>query len=227
MRKSFVPASMITRPMVQHPHGSSGGEVIGINFGFDAVTEHGSGIAEIQRAFGIPQGPARRSGTRALIAPHLVGAIARTVTEVPEGLKFFDLRTAVYLVYSPIFAPSGPFGRSGREPTAEGLDYMMEIDGPVVSLCAAWSDQDFGIRVIKSDDTRGGVFALREIYEALMAKDAMIYLGRNKTPFDCPSLMLLIRSRVPEHQLLAMREVDEQYLTATAGAERASVGPAE
>ena len=164
-----------------------GGELIGVNLGWDHTAEHEWGLGRIENEFGLPKGPSRSLFKR------VVGLNARTISKVPTGLKliFDPKRNYTYLVYMPHYR----WPKDGDMP--KYLDDVMEIYRDV-DVAAAWSGGsgggDFGVRV-KTDDERG---YLQEIYNALQKKDAVIFLSGRNNPFANSGLVIAIKSAVPK-----------------------------
>jgi hypothetical protein len=184
----------------------SGGQVIGINLGWDFCAEHEWGIEKLNLAFGIPGKPERRRGVRGLVSGDLVGADTRTAIKVPNDLKFFEnLDGYAYLLFASSFG-----WMEESELTAEQFNNMIEArDGE--ELATAWSKKDFGVRM-KNDVLNVGTSVLGQIYDAFVQRDAMIFLSGQSNPFGNRGLILAIRSRMPEEVLNQMKEADEDYL---------------
>lgn len=183
-----------------------GGQVIGINLGWSFAVEHEWGIRGIVDAFGIPGKP--RHG--------LIGADVRTITKVPKGLKLLEFGDAIYLMYSSTLDPEwNKHSYGGHEPTVDDLNHWMEIYQNDNEISAAWSENDFGVRLRKTHID--GVIPIHtailgQIYEALQQKDAMIFLGDRFGAFSNRGLIIAIRSRMPEYVLSQMKDNDENYL---------------
>lgn len=190
----------------------SGGQIIGINLGWDLCAEHERGIKYIKEAFGVPERPHRRT-----ILKDIVGADARTIARVPRGLKFFeDVDGYAYLIYTG--APS--------DADQSACNFNSCLEGSNEDLETAWAEYgncgQFGIR-IKNDALNLGKIVLGQIYEAIKNHDAMIFLSCSKNPFARAGLVIAVRSRVPEEHLLKMREADEDYLNLKEAAEKTGI----
>lgn len=211
MRRSMSDKGVITSEIVEVADGrKTGGQVIGINLGWDFCAEHEWGVKDLNRAFGIPGKPERRSGVHGLVSGDLVGADTRTVTKVPKDLKFFENIDG----YAYLFFSSSISWIVERESdlTAEGL--AKRFDDALESsrdedLSTAWSGNSFGIRM-KNDALNLGTMVLGQIYEAFASRDAMIFFSGKGNPFANKGLVLAIRSRVPEEILNQMREAVEK-----------------
>ncbi|MDO8407687.1 MAG: hypothetical protein Q7S95_00410 [bacterium] len=217
MRRSFKDTKCLTTDIVEGPNGPTGGQVIGINLGWDFVAEHEWGIEGLQRTFGISGKPERKRDDTGAVVKDLVGADIRTVTKVPAELKFFEnLGGYAYMLCSSRFA----FRWNEKDATAKHFNEMMRLfPGEKGELAAAWSGGDFGVRM-KNDALKLGATVLGQIYEALEKKDAMIFLAGGGNPFSNRGLYLTIRSRVPEDTLQQMKEADEGYLNLMDAVER-------
>lgn len=194
MRKGLKDNGIIT---------SENGQVIGINLGWDFVSEHEWGIPEIRNAFGISDTVTRKS----------LGADVRLITNVPGGLLFLDFEDAVYLVYSDSLDPEWRKLVSAKEPSQDDLDRMLSFyEGETIST--AWSESDFGIRVQKDpkDHLETHKMVLGQVYEAFLEKDIIIFLGGGENSFGNSGLVIAIRSRIPEDVLETMKKSDEDYL---------------
>ena len=128
--------------ITDHDGGLMGGQVIGINLGWDFCAEHEFGIKGLNRAFGLPDKPERCRSIGGVVRSDLVGANSRTVTKVPGGLlKFFkNLNGYAYLLFTDSFG-----WMNDSDLTAERFDQMLKARGDE-ELSTAWSDQDFGVR---------------------------------------------------------------------------------
>lgn len=193
-------------PIVDQPDGSKiGGQIIGINLGWDFVSEHEWGIAGIKRAFGIPDKPERRRGDDGLVCSELVGADVRTITNVPKGLMFIELKDAVFLIFLNSF--------SLEEPSETWLRRVFGSYQGADELSTAWCDSSFGICLKKIPDvvpTR--VMILGQINEAIQNKDAMIFLSGRAPVFGNSGLVIAIRSRIPADVLQKIEDADKSYL---------------
>lgn len=171
------------------------GQVIGVSLGWDFVSEHEWGIAQIKKAFGIRDKLERSN----------VGADFRTITKVPDTFRFFpDLSGSAYLMYSDHLRWSKP-----EELNSENFDRMLDAYGE--ELATAWSESDFGVRM-KNDVLKKGSILLGQIYDAFTKGDGMIFLG-GREAFGNSGLVLAIRSRVPAEALEQMKAGDESYLS--------------
>lgn len=206
MSRGSQDAELIVSPIVDQSRGNKiGGQIIGVNLGWDFTSEHEWGIYGIQRAFGIPGKPERRHGIGELAQSDLVGADVRTVTSVPKGLKFLDFNDVVFLTFSDYYGHG--------EPSEDELRRMIGVYRETDDLTTAWCESSFGICLKKVADimpTR--VMILGQIYDALQKKDAMIFIGGRSNPFGNSGLIIAIRSRVPDDALQKMKEADEDYL---------------
>jgi len=103
MQRASSGQSIAVTEIVEGADAPTGGQVIGINLGYDFCGEHEMGIAGLYQRFGIAGRPERRDGG------DFVGADVRTNTQVPEHLKFLpDLEGYAYLIYSTGFQYNKP-----------------------------------------------------------------------------------------------------------------------
>jgi hypothetical protein len=189
MRRSSKDYVFLQLPADQKP-------TVGVCLGYDFVSEHEHGISDIHTAFGIAGIPKRREGN------DFVGADVYTISKVPEGLKLFDIGGYTYLIYSPRFE----YDPSNVPSSKKALNDMLRLhSSDKEALLASWSDRDFGIRVSKSSDRNGQSRILRDIYEAMLIGDVMIYLGGRSSPFANNGLLIAIRSRMPEEALVSIK----------------------
>ncbi len=213
MRRGVTNKEVITSVITSMADGQkSGGQVIGINLGRNFCAEHERGIEHIKSAFGIP-----KRVHRCTILKDIVGAKARTATRVPSGLKFFeDLYGYAYLIYTDTLSDADQSARN----------FNLHLEGSNEDLETAWAEYDdggqFGIRM-KNDVLNSGAIVLGQIYEAIENHDAMIFLSGSENPFARASLVIAIRSRVPEEHLLKMKEADEDYLNLEEAVERTGI----
>lgn len=207
MRPGFLKgAKSLVSEVKRTPEGNiaGGGQIIGFNLGWDYCAEHERGIDPLVKAFGIPDAPARRSAPLG----DLLGADARTITKVPEGLRFYkNLNGYAYLMYS--FSPFVGCD-SDTEMSADDLNSQLRVykDEPIWT---AWSSNDFGIRV-KNDILDSEVMILEQIYHAFLQLDIIMLVEGRPNPFAGGGLVIAIKSRIPEVTLQEMREADEKYL---------------
>ena len=206
MQRGSQDNACITTDIVQGADGPKGGQIIGINLGYDFCAEHERGIGSIKETFGIPG-----------VTGDKVGADARTVTRVPDELKFFEnLGGYAYLLLTPAFRYL-----EESEFTAEQFDKLLEVRRDE-EFSTAWDDRGFGIRM-KNDALTLGATVLGQIYEALTKRDAMIFLSGSNNPFAGNGLVLAIRSRVPEDLLTQMKEADDDHLNLVKAAEATDI----
>lgn len=207
MRKGRQDACILTDAIEESENGKSGGWVIGISLGWEFVSEHENGISGLRQEFGIPD---MRRG--------LLGADARTITKVPESLKFFpDLDGYAYLLCSDLL------GWKESDMTSSNFNRILRCSGKE-ELSAAWDDHSFGISMSNDGIVTAGKILLGQIYEAFTRLDAMIYVsGREGTGNG--SLILDIRSRLPKGMLDVMARADEDKLDLREAAERTGIVP--
>lgn len=195
MKKGMYDAALITSPIIETGDKKSGGQVLGISLGWDFASEHEWGIDRIYRVFAIPGRPQRG----------LIGADVRTVTKVPETLKFFQFDNAAYLFLYETFLWTKESDWNEKE-----LDRILRADENE-ELSTAWDEAAFAVR-IKNDALDSGTIVLGQFHEAFIKKDVMIFFGGKTTPLGNKGLILAIRSRMPKDVLHGMKERDEDYL---------------
>jgi hypothetical protein len=186
MRRCFHDMHLISSPS---------GQIVGVSLGYDFTSEHEWGIDGIRDAFGLPKRPALG----------LVGLDARTITKLPENFKFFNFPSAAYLFYSERFV----YDR--EEWTERELDDILHARDDE-ELLTAWGEASFGIRM-KNDALDSGKICIGQIYEAFKKLDGMIFRSRMSGGLANMSLVLAIRSRIPQENAEEMRVKDEVYLT--------------
>ena len=148
------------------------GELVGVNLGADFVSEHEWGIEDIKNAFGIGLDKKAIGGDRYL------------VTCLPTKPK---------TTYSPSFREFKADGAKGFcfcvDKPREVTFYPHNDDNGIVG---AWSDRTFAV-CAKHEKA---IDALREIYTALLKKDAFFMLPGTNNPFGNSGLHILIASKI-------------------------------
>lgn len=165
-----------------------GDRFIGINLGADYCAEHEWGIKVLRRYFGIIS--ESEDGTP------IIGLDRRRVRQVPDGLRFFDYRSK-YKLFCLTYDPHYKYAaeRLGPFHVPDELHYHDKDD-----LGTAWDEDSFGIL------TRQGKM-LGELYEAIKAMDALIFLGGGGV-FQNSGLHILIASRIPSEQAQQAYDLD-------------------
>jgi hypothetical protein len=187
------------------------GKFVSVCLGWDHVSEHERGIKGLQRSFGISGMPKRGGGKNGV---DLVGADTRTVTRVPNGLKFFWFEDASYLFFTPSYMLTEDRNQLDARLCAGGL-----ISEPV---SAAWSECDFGLRVA-NQKTLNARDVLGQLVDAFEKNDAMIFLSGSNNPFSNRGLHLTIRSRLPQKALDMMYDADVDHLNLTEAAAKTGI----
>jgi hypothetical protein len=206
MRRGEMKAGLIIEPIIdQHDGSKSGGRLIGLSLGYDHCAEHEMGIDSLRNNFEIPT----RSRKRTLILKKVVeiaGAEARTITQIPDGLHFFEsVGGAAYLVFNPIITMRERW-------TEESLLHWLRVYDRDEEFSAAWSSRDFGVRMKNSpSQSASGTMILGQIYEAMKRKDAMLYLTGGG-PFGGAGLLICIRSHLSQETIGAMLAADRNAL---------------
>lgn len=125
----------------------NGGEILGVNLGYDYAAEHESGIKSLAQAFGIEW--------------KIMGYEGRKNTIVPHELVFYEPHSAL------IYMPNGCSDRF--------LEHLLQgelsLEGQQ-KLAGAWSEQDFGLRVAAEYAP-----LVKELYEAFRQKNGIITLS--------------------------------------------------
>ncbi len=169
------------------------GRFIGINLKGDYCSEHEWGIGGIQDAF----------GTRgAKVTRECLGIDRRTITKVPNDMWFFFQKHGEYgyLMYT-----HPRYGKPEEKYTKKELDQKLGAYSDDKPIVAAWDEKEFGIRVKGKDN----IVTLKSLYDAIQAKDAVIFLGgRSKNPFDTSGLVISFRSRIPEEFVKLQYDTD-------------------
>ncbi|AJF60934.1 TPA: hypothetical protein HA239_03170 [Candidatus Woesearchaeota archaeon] len=158
-------------------------KVMGINLGWDAATEHETGIRELRKSFGIG------------LDEKLLGYEARKNTAVPKTLFYHEDETAslVFVPYSSISS------------IEEALGYIPKLyDGE--DLATGWESDAFAVRTTLEHGA-----ALKNVYEAFRKKSGIIMLGNRTTPFANPGLILMDYRKIPEEYLEKAREIDRTH----------------
>jgi len=209
MRRGSQEAIVITSPIVETEGRKSGGQIIGVSLGWDWVPEHEWGISGICGRFGVPGKSSRGC----------VGADVRTITKVPDELKFFDnLDGYAYLMFTDSFSYTKP-----EDFTAKNFNRMLRLYDEKEDFSTAWSERDFGVRMKNDDALNIGGSVLGQIYDAFTKRDGMIFLGGQKGPFGNRGLVLSIRSRMPADFLEKMKAADEDYLNLLDASEKTGI----
>lgn len=168
---------------------------VGINLDCDFCAEHEWGIAEIRLAFGI------KDATDGIIGlGSVLGVDARKVNRFPNNMAYKeyadkDLTTVLFFNYYGFDA------NSSKEQITTELTLFKE------SLACAWDGGSFGIRTAGQE----GRSHLKELYDALVKKDAVIFLGGHPGPFSNAGLVIAITSRLPDEVKKKWHDVDLDY----------------
>jgi hypothetical protein len=179
---------------IVHPEQTT---IVGLNLGAEYCAEHENGIAGIHSAFGVTYDD------------HVYGIDKRRVRKVPEHLEFGmllipapeprknELRKAAYLILrNPWAAQISDYRSLPRELTLYGDQTIM----------CAWDESHFGILATGDD-----IEKLKELYQALSEKDAVIGIGKQLNPFHRAGLVIAIISRLPKETAEKMYQEDKDY----------------
>lgn len=169
------------------------GHLIGINLGADYCAEHEWGIKGLKALFGI-EGKG-------------YGIERRTATKVPSDktwpnqeekscVKLFERQDYTALVVSEYVEEK--YFNLGNCNLAFGK-YDLERS----TLKTAWDEKSFGIAAADKE----GRLAIKALYEAILAKDIVIWLGGGGV-FQNAGLVVAFASRIPEQGAKALFDAD-------------------
>lgn len=159
------------------------GEVIGVNLGWDFAAEHEWGIRRITKDFG-------------LLLEKDYGFESRKNTIVPEGLELYKGPKTTVLQY--LLYRRGPLTKEKNISRELSIYGNNEISG-------AWSDLDFGARVIKKRSS-----VLEMLYSAFQENNGVILHGGKQEPFSNNGLLLLNYALIPEDWKEEARKTDRE-----------------
>ncbi len=163
--------------------------VVGVNFGWEHCAEHEWGIKDIQHAFGIPTHKE---------AGDTFGIDRRRVTKVPPCLLWYTTSDGDGFVYDTYLLedanrPDWTFSEETR------------IYGDAL-LGAAWAERSFQIKSIDEEV----IAALKEVFQALENKNAVIALMGSPNPFSNSGFTIFIADRLPQEVLDNWYAADEE-----------------
>ncbi len=178
-----------------------GKTLLGAELGWHSFVENQFNIQPILRAFGIP-GVCRKAGKES------VGASARRVTKVPSGLFFrsgdHDIPHSM-LIYRPNIRAVDLAEPEGRGRFLDAVLHMRTYRG--WKLYAAWDDRSFLLATSIVDDPR-----VKALHEAMLKKDALIFMGPQAPQGGGCSLFIIIASTLTKEQCDALESDDRQFL---------------
>lgn len=163
-------------------------QFIGVNLGSDFAAEHEWGIKDLNRMFGVNKDDG-------------LGMPRRRITKVPDDgrLIFAGVKGITALVCRHYNLPSyEKLGLWEIEPRGELYPIGREED------TMAWDEGSFGLASRNSKH----IEYLTELYDAIMRRDLLMFLGGRQTYFDNAGLCLMIASRTPDRVARALYEVD-------------------
>lgn len=169
------------------------GQVVGACLSSDFTSEHEWGIQGINQAFGKP-GADHQKFTAPKQIP-VFGLERRKITRVPKDFYWFESNKHAGIVYW------NSWDNKHRDPAE-----TRELNFYNSTLAAAWDESSFA--VITTSETERE--ALRQIYDALLTLDGVIFLGGRETVFDNPGLCLAIASRLPKELTDGWYSVDKE-----------------
>lgn len=182
------------------------GVMIGILMGADYCAEHECGIKHLERMLGImPREQADKE--------KVFGADRSLIQPVdPERLLFCETKRTHEAILLFTGANWSEEERKNLTISKLALRYNIHLIKPYgdeepQSLAAAWDDGSFGIHVKGKQEHEW----LKEIYQALIDGDMIVYLGQAPLPaFSNSSLNLMIRSRIPQEGLDIMCQAHKE-----------------
>ncbi len=184
---------------------------LGVNLSVDFTAEHEWGIDDLKRLFGMS---AERSYKPFGMKRHRIKECNTDCVLFREEGKF-----AILIVDSPM------------RYTTESIDKVSSLkawlnkanwDGLHMDeqeLVAAWSGRDLGIAVQGKEN----VLKLKQLYEAMQKKDAVIFLGGRSGPIGNAGLNLCILSAIPQEYLDSMKNGDIDLYKMVKAAEKTGI----
>lgn len=182
------------------------GLLLGVNLGADYCAEHEWGIKSLKQSFGI------------LDDISIYGVARRQVSIVPENLAWVEFRSTYFAGSQDVAAGraekkgdiklsnAGFIFHSWYAEEPEKLAKNSEL-GFGIGLRGAWSDCDFAAVSSNPDDIQ----ALKEIFIAFRAGDAILTFGKAMPVFENPGLVIAIASRLPALVCEQLYEADRDY----------------
>lgn len=178
------------------------GQLIGISLGYEYVHEHEHGIRDILKAFGVPN----------RITEDTCGFQSHQVTRVPKDLSFYpNVDGFSYLMFTDFFADVPKKSMPNKDTLDRYMCYRMtglDVKDNEM-LVASWENHEFAIRV-KLKERKPN--PLEEIYTALKARNALIYLSKKQRQNKNSSLNISIVSRLNKESLMEMKRSDQNLL---------------
>lgn len=164
------------------------GEVIGINLGWDFVSEHEWGIKNIRRAFGMSE-----------ISRECLGFDARTVKFVSNDLHLFTHGGSTYLIFSDFWNVNTVAEMASR------VEHSLSTYRDEDPFGSAWNDRSFGVRM---EGSRGEEI-LTQFYESFKDLNMAVFLGGGGgNPFSNSGLTLVLRDKIPNEYISKASEDD-------------------
>jgi hypothetical protein len=148
------------------------GRVIGLSFGADFCAEHEWGIKEIFKKFGISNSVSE------------LGEDRYKVSKIPETLEWVEENGLTGIVFLP------------SKTEMERFSAKQLISYSSKTIEAAWDSESFAFCCLASDTNM--VRKLKEIFDHLRAKDAIICLSGGTALFENSGLSILISSKIPQ-----------------------------
>ncbi len=173
--------------------------IIGVNLGWDFVAEHENGIDGIKRDFGLG-------------LEKSLGFEKRRNTQVPGNLTFIDEGSAAlfsggYLDYDSIRSLlKNDLKLTTRVMTRINPARLTSVDKKL-DITAAWDWDSFGVAV--SQEHHG---VLKNIYDAILNKNAIIMLGGSSGPFSNHGLLLIDYAKINQEERDSFAEKERAYI---------------
>jgi len=180
---------------------------VGINLGWDFVSEHEWGISRLLSDFGIPKEP----------TTSCFGFDARTTQCQSDNLCYLENGDDTFLVNTFNYN-----AYKGESFTADDLERMIgrSYGKPEHGLCCAWDGQSFGIRT-NNDEGRD---MLKLLHMAFKNNNIAIFLGgRGGNPFSNSGLMLIIANEIPQDARDSAANSDLSHFRLTKAAEATGI----
>jgi hypothetical protein len=176
------------------------GEFLGICCGWDFTAEHEWGIKGLYRNFGIP-----------FENKKLFGVDRRKVSKTPPQLVLCDVGDTRYLISRDRVSETCA-DKPGPNEESELRIYRGEEAG-------AWDENSWAFATNDAETKEH----LQQLYQALLDKDALIFLGGRSGIIGNSGLNIIIASRLPKEQAQQLREGDEDHYKLQEAAEKTKI----
>tara|TARA_B100001778_G_scaffold330827_1_gene333971 strand:- start:2677 stop:3564 length:888 start_codon:yes stop_codon:yes gene_type:complete len=203
------------------------GQVVGIQLGADFCAEHEFGIKDMKRSLGIMDRDEAKKKKVFGLPRYRIGEVN------PDHFLFVETKTTheAILIYNPTILGSSwnsNYAEKLRALNVKQLADKHDIhffkpwrdDEEPQTLATAWDGSSFGIHV-KGEQPHAW---LKELHQAFLNGDAVIYLGQPPIPaFSNSSLNLMIASRIPQEGLDTMEQADREQWELERDAEKTGI----